>query len=53
MSGSTESLLALATVTVACLVNETSWIAVLVWPQQYAELRLRFDVMILTGGADR
>jgi hypothetical protein len=53
MSGSTASLLALATVTVACLVNEMSWLSVLVWPQQYAELRSRFDVMTLTGAPGR
>ncbi len=52
MSGSTESLLALATVTVAWLVNAISWVSVLVWLRQYAELERCFDVMTLTRAHD-
>jgi hypothetical protein len=51
MSGSTESLLALAMVTVAWLVNAISCVSVLVWRRQYAELARCFDVITLTRAA--
>jgi hypothetical protein len=41
--------MAVATVTVAWLVNAISWVSMLFWLRQYAELRARFDVMTLTG----